>query len=276
MKLDDAAKQWFSSPAFAGLSPRTRQIYKLYYDKLTEFHGKQIHTITRPMVVEWRDRNYHKPSVCRMSVMTLSSLFRFAVDYGLVTGNPVIGIRGMPQPKEIERWDESHVRDFIERSPEPLAAAVALAFYSGQRISDLVSMQWTAISDKYIYVSQKKTSRKLHIPIHRGLLPYLDGRRAAQKKLRRKTPYVLTNAYGKNWTTQSLTKAVSRQNAILGYPGKQFHGIRKTTASLLAEMGCTPSQIMAITGHSTLREVTRYTAEAEQRLLAVSAMEKMK
>ena len=44
---------------------------------------------------------------------------------------------------------------------------------------------------------------------------------------------------------------------------------------MLAEKGCTPHQIKAITGHMTLKEVERYTLEVRQKDLAVEAMQKL-
>jgi integrase len=55
-----------------------------------------------------------------------------------------------------------------------------------------------------------------------------------------------------------------------------FHGLRKAAARRLAERGCTPHEIAAITGHATLKEIERYTKDAERRCLAASAMEKVK
>jgi mannosyltransferase OCH1-like enzyme len=39
-------------------------------------------------------------------------------------------------------------------------------------------------------------------------------------------------------------------------------------------MGCTAMQIMAITGHQTLKEIVRYTKEAEKKHMAQEAMDK--
>jgi integrase len=44
----------------------------------------------------------------------------------------------------------------------------------------------------------------------------------------------------------------------------------------LAEVGCEPHEIMAITGHKTPAMVTHYTNRANQKLLADRAMEKWK
>jgi transposase-like protein len=44
---------------------------------------------------------------------------------------------------------------------------------------------------------------------------------------------------------------------------------------LLAEMGCTEFEIMAITGHRTSQEITRYTRAASQKTRAESALKRM-
>jgi integrase len=54
------------------------------------------------------------------------------------------------------------------------------------------------------------------------------------------------------------------------------HGLRKNAAVALAEVGCEPHEIMAITGHKTLAMVTHYTKRANQKRLADRAMEKWK
>ena len=50
------------------------------------------------------------------------------------------------------------------------------------------------------------------------------------------------------------------------------HGLRKAAARRLAEAGCSPAQIKAITGHKGLAEVALYTAAADQKRLAHDAM----
>ena len=54
------------------------------------------------------------------------------------------------------------------------------------------------------------------------------------------------------------------------------HGLRKAAARRLAEAGCSANEIGAITGHATLKEIGRYTAAADQRRLALSAMNKIR
>jgi integrase len=60
----------------------------------------------------------------------------------------------------------------------------------------------------------------------------------------------------------------------MGVTGYSIHGLRKNAAIALAEAGCSPHEIMAITGHRTLEMVTHYAKRVSQRTLARSAMEK--
>jgi integrase len=50
------------------------------------------------------------------------------------------------------------------------------------------------------------------------------------------------------------------------------HGLRKAACRRLAEAGCSGNEIMAISGHATLKELVRYTKDADQARLARNAM----
>ncbi|MGV1986442.1 tyrosine-type recombinase/integrase [Agrobacterium sp. 22-221-1] len=55
-------------------------------------------------------------------------------------------------------------------------------------------------------------------------------------------------------------------------PHCSAHGLRKAAAARLADRGATEHQIMAITGHTTSKQVIRYTKAARQKVLAKSAI----
>ncbi|MDO6732843.1 tyrosine-type recombinase/integrase [Marinovum sp. 2_MG-2023] len=61
-----------------------------------------------------------------------------------------------------------------------------------------------------------------------------------------------------------------------GLPNCSSHGLRKVIARRVAEAGASPHEIMAVTGHLTLAEVTRYTMDANRPVLADGAIEKLK
>jgi integrase len=57
--------------------------------------------------------------------------------------------------------------------------------------------------------------------------------------------------------------------------GLSPHGLRKATCRRLAEAGCTPHEIMAISGHRSLAEMPRHTVEAARAGLAQRAVDRV-
>jgi integrase len=70
------------------------------------------------------------------------------------------------------------------------------------------------------------------------------------------------------------------QNTVASFAGANVRVGSKadmcSAARRLAEAGCTMHEIAAITGHASLNEVQRYTKAADQKRLALPAMEKAK
>jgi integrase len=100
----------------------------------------------------------------------------------------------------------------------------------------------------------------------------------------RKHVSILTTGHGKpfsaagfgNWMADAI-KAVELPCGPDVPVGERCvtHGLRKAAARRLAEVGCSAHEIMAITGHTSLAEVQRYTRAAEQMRLGDSAIERL-
>jgi integrase len=78
--------------------------------------------------------------------------------------------------------------------------------------------------------------------------------------------------YGKPFKPEGFGNWFRKRCDEAGLPKLAAHGLRKAAARRLAEAGCTDRQIMAVTGHKTTAEVTRYTQAADQELLAEQAI----
>ncbi len=267
--LGGLAKKYTSSdnPRWATLALRTREIYRAGIVSLNHLLPVRVDKITRPMVIDLRDRYFHSPGKCRVALETLSNILSFAYDKGLVEVNVAYRIKGQPKPTPIKRWSEKEIEAFIEKAPDRLKEVVMLAYYTGQRRSDLVNMKWEDYDGHTIHVIQKKTGKELYIPVHPRLKKVLDG-------INKSSAFILNKKDGDRWQPDHLTNEISRHAKAMGMD-LTIHGLRKSTASVLAEMGCTPHEIQPITGHS-IKELINYTKQAEQSMLAKKAMEKWK
>lgn len=259
-----------SNPEWKALTSRTREIYIQAIAWLDRFDLMRVDEITRPMVIQYRDDTYDKPAKCRLGLVVLSNILRYAHDRGMVEYNQAALVKGLPKKKEIEPWTEEQFEKFIETAPRRLRTAVMLALYTGQRRSDLIRMLWTDYNGQTIKVVQQKTRKFLEIPVHVRLKRELE-----TLPLRKRT--ILVNAFGEKWDGESLRRAVKKHAIDVGLPETlSIHGLRKSAAIALAEAGCTPHQIAAVTGHQSLKNVELYTRAADQRRLAKEAMDSWK
>jgi len=86
----------------------------------------------------------------------------------------------------------------------------------------------------------------------------------------------LLTEFGKPFTANKFGNNFKDWCRQADLPHCSAHGIRKATATALADAGATTHEIMAITGHQALEEVERYTKAANRKKSADAAMEKLK
>lgn len=167
-------------------------------------------------------------------------------------------------------WTEEEIAQFMARHQPGTKAHLALMLMlsTGQRRSDAVRMGWGDVVNGMIRVRQQKTRTPLMIPILREL-------QAALADLPKDAPTFLLAEYGRPYSAAGFGNWMRDRCDEAGLPNCSSHGLRKACARRLAEAGCTLHQIKAITGHKTDAEVRRYTAKADQFLLAHSAFEKL-
>lgn len=278
MKVKNITALYRSSPEFHALEPNSRRNYEQAFKYLDDIMDMDADKLTRPKILDLRDtlaeRSVHR---CRMGIWVLNNILTYGYDRGLCEYNHAARVKGLPKTKPIPRWTESECDQFYKTAPDYLRLAFVMALYTGQRRSDLIRMKWEQYDGTTIKVLQQKTKRVLYIPVHPKLKTELDAARIRQEEYystRRVTPhgFILTNKVFGLWSLEYFTKAFRDHLKKLGISGRSVHGLRKTTAAKLAELGCSPHMIASITGHKSLKEIMLYTDEADQKRMASDAM----
>lgn len=107
------------------------------------------------------------------------------------------------------------------------------------------------------------------------LIPIIPALAHALEAVPRSNLTFLVTERGAPFTTAGFGNWFRDRCDEAGLPQCSAHGLRKLAATRLAEAGCSEREIMAITGHKSLSEVSRYTKAAEQSRLAEQAMHRM-
>ncbi|WP_244471628.1 tyrosine-type recombinase/integrase [Methylobacterium sp. ARG-1] len=167
-------------------------------------------------------------------------------------------------------WTLDEVDQFERRHPVGTKPrlAFALLLYTASRREDAPRLGPQHISvGRLRYVQAKNEHRKpisMDVPVFPDLAEAIAAAPSAHLTF-------LVTEYGKPFSTAGFGNRFREWCNQAGLPHCSAHGLRKATAARLAERGCTPHEIMAVTGHQTLEEVERYTREAQRAGLADSA-----
>lgn len=268
----DLLRLYLGSALYSKLSPSSKRNYRVILEKFCEQFGNlPVSQFSRKHASAILAKLSDTPEAANTLMKRLRLLLNFAVDIGMIPSNPMAGMKGYKSDGEgYHDWTEEEIAQFIARHPPGTKAHLALMLMlsTGQRRSDAVRMGWGDVVNGMIRVRQQKTGTPLMIPI----LPALQAALDDQPK---DAPTFLLTEHGRPHSAAGFGNWMRDRCNEAGLPKCSSHGLRKACARRLAEAGCTHHEIKAITGHKTDADVRRYTAKADQVLLAHSAFEKL-
>ncbi len=249
-------KAYRRSAEFSLLRPSTRLDYERTLDLINaELGDEPYRFITTKMVKQVRDELAATPRKAHKFKQMMSRLYTWAAEDGRVKEgtNPAAKFaRLKTRQRTIAPWSDEEIALFLLHSPPHLRLAVTLMLYTGQRIEDVATMQWSQYQGTFIRVVQSKTGEPLEIAVHPALRALLD-----PVKIRR--GQICKSAAGRPYTANALRKAISDQcAAIATMPARSSHGLRYAAAGRLEEAGCTVGEITAIIGHRTYQMAMKY------------------
>src|SRR5262249_2861774 len=171
-------------------------------------------------------------------------------------------------------WSEEEITQFEANHPigtKP-RLALALLLYTAQRRSDVVRMGRQHIKGGVLTVRPKKTETTtgvtLAIPVHPHLQAVLEATPSEHLTF-------LVTTTGKPYSPNHFSETFREWCDAAGLPKRcTAHGLRKAACRRLAEAGCSANEIMAMSGHATMKELVRYTKAADQARLARNALAK--
>jgi integrase len=171
-------------------------------------------------------------------------------------------------------WTELEISQFEARHSINSSArlAMALMLYTGQRRSDAIRLGRQHVRNGVLEFTQHKNRSRnpvsLSIPLHPKLQEILAANSHG------KLQFIVTE-FGKPFSDAGFGNRFRKWCDEAGLPNCTAHGLRKAAATRLAEAGCTEREIMAITGHRTSKQVSRYAQSANQAKLAGQAISKL-
>lgn len=276
--MGELADKFELSPDFRKLSQSTKKIYLRASKQIIPISSMEAQDIDTAYIQNRMDELAHKPGIANQYRSYMSRVFSFGQKRGLVNHNPATATDAFdigewePWPldlfhkviNDLEHLDKYH----------PLKTALLLAYYTGQRKTDILSLRWSDVcgistpGPWFLSITQSKTRKYVNIKLHEVVVTNISPPKAPHN--------YLVNIMGNPVSAETLKLLTRRFEHTFGYNRlPPFHGLRKNAAMRMAEAGCTEREIMSVTGHVTTDMVSKYVRAVDQQRLAENAMAKL-
>jgi integrase len=268
--VDDAVVRYCKSTAFQSLAPATQDGRRTYLERFRREHGdKQIKMLGSEHVGAILAKL--RPFAQRNMLKALRGLTAFALTEQLINSDPTTGHKGArgKDTGGYKTWPQECIDLYRERHELGSKARLALELLLniGARRSDTVKLGPQHLrGGEFTFRAQKNGMLIEGLPV----LPELDAAIKAMPNGEH-LAYLMTE-YGKPFSAKGFGGWLSDRCKEAGIPkGYSAHGLRKHSATRLAEEGATTNQLMAWFGWKSSREAERYTRAAQRKKLARSA-----
>lgn len=233
---------------------------KLSFKMFEEFLGdKEIRDISPKDIERFVLHTFRRaPSSSDLYYRTLKAAFNKGLFWGYLSANPFVKVK---VPKHISHIpvfmtskEFNHLLNFV--ADEVYKEIFITAFYTGMRQAELLNLKWDAIDFKKVELIVKnsddfttKSKKERTIPIHDSVLSILKKRRKDNNSI-----YVFSNKnnfkFHQDTISHKFKKAVRDSNLSDSY---NFHSLRKSFASNLAQKGVSLYVIKDLLGHSSIQ-----------------------
>lgn len=258
--------KYMQSPRWENLKPNTQKSYRQSFRYLEEKIGQfDPGAIRRKHVIEMRDALADTPTTANRRVGALSVLMEHAINLDWIETNPAKGVENLKGKREKRQpWPENMIEAFRSAADPETLLLFEMLLGTGQRIGDVLGMQWGHIEDGGITVKQGKTGTRLYIPFTERLSAILANQP-------RRGLYIVSQANGKPPSYNLAWRWIMDVRKEIGAEAWDIHSLRHTAASELAALGLSDEHIMAITGHASHGMVRLYAGPAAQKARAKEA-----
>lgn len=262
---------YYNSEEWALLKPSTQKARRNILSLFRKEHGdKRISKLTkRPLAAILAKR---KPFAAKNWLKTLRGLCQYSVTAGLMSDDPTLIITlKKTQTSGFHSWTDQEIEQFEKHHAVGTTPRLALGLllYTSQRRSDVVRLGRQHIRNGTISVRQDKTGTDVTFPVHTDLLHIIESTPSGHLNF-------LVTKFGKPFSAAGFGNWFADRCDEAGMPRCcRAHGLRKAACRRLAEAGATAPEIVSISGHLSLKEVERYIAAADRKIMARSGMEKV-
>ena len=229
---------------------------KILRRKLVQFAPEQV----KPRhVAQLKLDLAHTPSMANRCLSLLRQIFDYALEQQRIDSNPAVGIKRHKEAKRTRLLSLDEYAAIYRHAGSRLQIIMDLCIRTGERISDVLKIRRTDLTDEGIRFEQMKTGARRVVPWTPELRSVVDRAKGLPGNIRGLT--LLCNRRGKapDYSTVKIQWDKARKAAEIA--DARLHDLRAFAATWARKQGKNPT---ALLGHSSPAQTERYLRDKEE------------
>lgn len=243
-------------------SPESQSRDRVVFRRLSKEWGTLLLDELTPKMIDGYMADRMK-NVCHATLSKelgiLKSAYRYAIRWGWVSNNPLVGISLNQEGEGRLRWltpeEESRL---LLACPPWLQDMVVVGLDTGLRRANLVGLRrtWLHFDDTVLIIPRQNIKLKktaVTIPLTTRVAKILRAHREAST-----SPYLFLRLNGTPYSYAAVSTAFTRSARHVGFHDVSLHTLRHTFVSRLVQAGRPLAEVAALAGHRDIRMTLRY------------------
>lgn len=193
------------------------------------------------------------PNMCNRILSFARVVFGYALEWQMVESNPCVGIKRHVEEKRDRYITDSEFGALLGAASPYIRCILEMAYLTGQRINDVLSIHLSDISGEGVAFAQQKTGAKLIVAMTPDLEEVIAKAKALPRKVRTLT--LFCSRAGKPVSYETVKDAFSKLREKTGIMDVTIHDIR---AKSLTDADKEGKNAQTLGGHSDPKMTARY------------------
>ncbi|MBL0849366.1 MAG: integrase [Candidatus Liberibacter ctenarytainae] len=259
--------QYQKSAHWLGLAFNSRKSFELHFEHILQKSGDfDYRQITSKHIRLGLETRKTTPASAILFLATMRILFKWAFQQEYIKVNPCLGIeRPKHKTDGFKPWTIEDMKKFKSYWKEGSQAHLAFEFllYTGLRCSDACRAGKQHLKDNIFSIKTQKVGTVITVELPEHLMSLLEITPTGD------TTFFI-NRDKQSMNADQFTRWFILKAMKAGI-NKSAHGVRKLSATILAEEGATAHELMATYGWKTFSQAETYTKGADRIRLGIKS-----
>lgn len=235
------------------VSASTARIYTrcagILKETFAEFRPEQV---THGAIVQMQDMWRERAATGNHLLTTLKLIFQWAMDREIVAVNPTLSVKRLPgnQRDRLITWAEYQA--IYAKAPDWVQVIMDLCYLTGQRIGDILKIEYGHLQDNGIFFEQEKTGKKLIV----AWTPELRAVVARAKQLKysaKSVKYLVAGRAGTKRFRNNVWRYFKQATRAAGVDDVTLHDLRAMSGTEADREGKNATELLGHTDAHTTR-----------------------